>query len=212
MNKDIFKYVSLNEWLKLPRSERAPLKWYWPTGWYQAPFPMTLNGWSTWEEYVKVKYPIQYWFREYFYHKLRHKYHFIKELKYRIINPRREMRNAVFPSRWVDLVEIVPEFHFQVIVEYVEREKALENVDWNTNETNPKVLEVGKKLKEYYNYIKIERPFLLEKLDMAFFKLDFTDPSFNTRYDRVDEIEKSIKDKDTELCIWVVQNRSYLWT
>ena len=47
---------------------------------------------------------------------------------------------------------------------------------------------------------------------MAYEYVEITDISDQTRYDRVDAINKEIKDRDTELCIWVIQNRDLLWT
>ena len=70
-------------------------------------------------------------------------------------------------------------------------------------------------MKQYYNYVKIVRPFLLEKLSQAYEKayenVKITAELNDSRYKEVDEIEKQIKAKDTELCIWVIQNRDFLW-
>jgi len=117
------------------------------------------------------------------------------------------MRNAVFSAQYMDLVDLVPHFHFQAIIEFVEVEKTFEITDWSEKGISEK----GKKLKELYNYVKYERPFLLEKLTMAYERVEITDITDQTRYDRVDAIDKELKDRDTELCIWVIQNRDVLW-
>jgi len=111
----------------------------------------------------------------------------------------------------MDLVELVPHFHFQTIIEFVEVEKTFEITVWTGEEVSQDTVEKGKKLKELYNYVKYERPFLLEKLSMAYERVEITDITDETRYSRVDVINKEIKDKDTELCIWVIQNRDVLW-
>jgi hypothetical protein len=200
--------ITTEEWLKLPRSERVPRKWYWLTGWYEAPFAMMMNDWDNWEKHIKQEYPIQHWLRENFQYTFRHYYRTIKGLKRYIINPRRRMRNAVFSAQYMDLVDLVPHFHFQAIIEFVEVERTFETAEW----TGEGVIEKGKKLKELYHYIKYERPFLLEKLSMAYEQVEITDISDQARYDRVDAIDKEVKDRDTELCIWVIQNRDLLWT
>jgi len=200
--------ITTEEWLKLPRSERVPRKWYWPTGWYEAPFAMMMNDWDNWEKHIKKEYPIQHWLRENFQYTFRHYYRTIKGVKRYIVNPRRRMRNAVFSAQYMDLVELVPHFHFQTIIEFVEVEKTFETTEW----VGEGVTEKEKKLKDLYNYVKYERPFLLEKLSMAYEYVEITDISDQTRYDRVDAINKEIKDRDTELCIWVIQNRDLLWT
>jgi len=200
--------ITTEEWLKLPRKERVPRKWYWPTGWYKAPFVMMMNDWHNWEKHIKKKYPIQHWLRENFQYTFRHYYRTIKRLKCYIINPRRRMRNAVFTVQYMDLVELVPRFHFQAIVEFVEVEKTFEVTDWSEESMTEK----GKKLKELYNYVKYERPFLLEKLDMAYEQVEIATEYDPNRYNETDAINKEIKNKDTELCIWVVQNRDLLWT
>jgi len=200
--------TTTEEWLKLPRSERVPRKWYWPTGWYEAPFAMMINDWNNWEKHIKKEYPIQYWLRESFQYTFRHYYRTIKGLKRYIINPRRRMRNAVFSVQYMDLVELVPHFHFQAIIEFVEVEKTFEVTDWSEEGVSEK----GKKLKGLYNYVKYERPFLLEKLNTAYEQIEITTEYDLNRYNEVDTISKEIKNKDTELCIWVIQNRDYLWT
>jgi len=200
--------ITTEEWLQLPRSVRVPRKWYWPTGWYEAPFAMMMNDWDNWEKHIKKEYPIQHWLRENFQYTFRHYYRVVKGLKHYIVNPRRRMRNAVFTAQYMDLVELVPHFHFQTIIEFVEVEKTFEVTDWSEEG----VYEKGKKLKEYYHYVKYERPFLLEKLSMAYERVEITDITDQTRYDRVDAINKEIKDKDTELCIWLITNRDLLWT
>jgi|GEM_PF-2432022 len=200
--------ITTEEWLKLPRSEKVPCKWYWPTGWYEAPFAMMMNDWDNWEKHIKKEYPVQYWLRENFQYTFRQLYRTVKGLKRYIINPRRRMRKAVFPVQYMDLVELVPHFHFQAIIEFVEVEKTFEVTDWSEESISEK----GKKLKELYNYVKYERPFLLEKLSMAYEKVEITIEYDPNRYDRVDVINKEIKDRDTELCIWVIQNRDILWT
>jgi hypothetical protein len=203
--------TTTEEWLKLPHKEIVPCKWYWPTGWYEAPFALMINDWDNWEKHIKKEYPIQYWLRENFQYSLRRFYNSVKDLKNKIINPRQKMRNALFTSKWVDLVELVPQFHFQAIIEFVETEKAFEKIVWD-NSLNPKTTEAGIKLKEYYNYVKVERPLLLEKLSQAYENVEITAELNDSRYKEVDEIDKQIKTKDTELCIWVIQNRELLWT
>ena len=169
---------------------------------------------DNWEKYIKKEYPVQHWLRENFQYTFRHYYRTIKRLKYYIIKPRRRMRNAVFTAQYMDLVELVPHFHFQTIIEFVEVEKTFETTEWilPTLWVGEGVAEKARKLKELYNYVKYERPFLLEKLSMAYERVEITDITDQTRYDRVDAIDKEIKDRDTELCIWVIQNRELLWT
>ena len=200
--------TTTEEWLQLTRSVRVPRKWYWPTGWYEAPFAMMMNDWDNWEKHIKKEYPIQHWLRENFQYTFRHYYRTIKRLKYYIIKPRRRMRNAVFSAQYMDLVDLVPHFHFQTIIEFVEVEKTFETTEW----VGEGVAEKARKLKELYNYVKYERSFLLEKLDMAYERVEITDVSDQTCYERVDVINKEIKDKDTELCIWVITNRDLFWT
>ena len=207
MNKRLIA-TTTEEWLKLNRSERAPRKWYWPSGWYEAPFALMINDWDNWEKHIKKEYPIQHWLRENFQYTFRHYYRVVKGLKHYIVNPRRRMRNAVFTAQYMDLVELVPHFHFQTIIEFVEVEKTFEVTDWSEEGVSEK----GKKLKGLYNYVKYERPFLLEKLNTAYEQIEITTEYDLNRYNEVDTISKEIKNKDTELCIWVIQNRDYLWT
>jgi len=204
--------TTTEEWLQLPRFKRAPRKWYWPTGWYEAPFAMIINDWGNWEKHIQKEYPIQHWLRENFQYLLRHLYHTVKGLKHYIINPRRRMRNAIFPAKYVDLVELVPQFHFQAIIEYIEVEKAFEEFVWDENLVSSKTAEVGKELKKYYNYIKVDRPLLLKDLHKAYEKVEETNFTDQERFNEVDKLDMLIKTKDTELCVWVIHNRDFLWT
>jgi hypothetical protein len=122
------------------------------------------------------------------------------------------MRNAVFPAQYMDLVELVPHFHFQAIIEFVEVEKTFEITAWSGEGVPLETIEKGKKLKELYDYVKFVRPFLLERLSIAYERVEVIEINDQNHYSRVDAIEKEIKSKDTEFCIWVIQNRDLLWT
>jgi len=214
---------TLDEYLKISLVKREISVWWWPFGkWYVTPYSMILHSfrnseWDKFDNYVKELYPVQHWLRndvhDFFGYTVARK---LKELKYKIKhhirNPRREMRSIVFPAKYHDLQSIIVDFHIQCIIEYVEREKCFEILDWEWNE---EVKKTGAELREAYEYCKTGRALLEKQLKDAWDKVPFDSPkpvSYDDLYGDVDKKEAWLHECDTKLCKWVVDNRDKLWT
>ena len=129
------------------------------------------------------------------------------DVKGRTINPRKEMRNKVFPHRWNDLTESIVTFHLEALIEFVDREKCFDNIEYNSDNHHR---EFAKGLKECYDYAKITRPSLKLKLEEAYKDVPF-EGDFLVVYKEVNKITTDMKEYDTKVCEWVIKNRDYFW-
>jgi hypothetical protein len=186
--------------------------WWWPTKWYIEPHALGLYDWKEANEYFKSNYPVQYLLR----HEIAYSYNVhismrLRDLKYKIKNtlrnPRKEMRDSVFPSDWSDLTESITKFHTEAVIEFVDREKCFETVDYSSDEIHKKF---QTELLEMHEYAKTKRPELVEQLDKAYERVDTNKP-YHEAYKEVREIENEIKIRDTKLCHWVIDNRDFFW-
>lgn len=225
----IFNVSTLEEYLNISEFRRQRRVAWWPTPWYIEPFAMSWDPrskeseWSKIHNYFKRRYPVQFFFREVltreftllFDYKLKD----IKwKLKHRISHPRKELRKAIFPPIYQDLDTVIVNFHLQVIIDYVEREKCFEMFDW-TGELYSKL---KPELQEVYDYATRGRALLEKDIEAAYDQLHKQEEntpydqirarSYEERYGTINAKEAWLKECDTKVCKWVIENREYLWT
>lgn len=185
--------------------------WWWPTKWYVNPYALSLTEWDKENVFFKKNYPVQHFFRKTVDTFISKKICGLRDIKYdikgRFYNPRKEMREKVFPHRWNDLTESIVIFHLEAIIEFVDREKCFENINYDSDDGHS---EFAKGLKECYYYAKVTRSALKLKLDEAYKRVP-DDGEYNVIYKEVIDIEAEIKEYDTKVCEWVIQNRDYFW-
>lgn len=186
--------------------------WWWPCKWYIEPCALSLDGWEHNAQYFKSNYPVQYFLRR----ELPCLWDVrvvmpLRELKYeikgRLSNPRKEMRDSVFSHRWQDLTFTIVNFHIQAVIEFVDREKCFDNVVYSDTEIHKKF---ERELREMYAYAKTGRNQLEQSLDQAYERVDRS-KHYEEAYKEVHAIEQAIEDHDTKLCQWVVENRQFFW-
>lgn len=212
---------TMDEYLKFPIESRERRVWWWPTKWYVAPFALECKSfrskekteWDKFEEYAKEHYPIQRWLRDdvsgFFEYTIYHNLKEIKwKIKHRLRNPRKEMRDATFPSTYWDLQTHIVEFHIQCVIEYVEREECFKTIDWTWNE---EIKKTAAELKEAYEYCKTGRAKLQAELEEAWKRVP-DEGEYDVVYKEVNEKEAWLTECDTKLCEWVIKNRERLWT
>ena len=218
VHKDVTTY---EKYVALPKAERERRVSFWLTPWYKAPWSYT---WNPLEEeceatkidrFLKKNYPIQFFVREL---AIDIKY-WCKDKKWAVISfyrdwvpgRRTEMRKKVFPRHHTDLVEMIVTFHLQVLIEFVEREEALANNDYTTNETDE---QFAAELRECYEYASAGRAKMAKAIDAeatrAYNVSRETGANANT-YKKLIEMENEVMDYDTKVCEWVVRNRNRLW-
>lgn len=188
--------------------------WYWPFKWFVLPPALTSEEWSRCDCYFQHNYPVQYFLRDtlsiWFHCNIVYHYKEAKcNIKGYVSNPRNEMRNSVFPIRWEDLTETIVKFHLEAIIEFVEREKCFEFIDYSYDEEHKRF---AAELKECYNYAKTGRQELLKKIEKTFKSIPlYSNASYSEMYKEVEALEKEIDLYDTKVCEWVIKNRKMFW-
>lgn len=229
----ILPYVKVNsvdEYFNLPKQERE--RW----GLYRKPFALPLDnwpvsgsaikiqdmkGWSAWEAEIKHRYPVQWFLREWCFSWENPVYAFIKTcyFKYRdktftvkcFINPFfPRFRKSMPRHKYADICQVLREVNFALVLDFWYEEMLNGVVNWGDNIQHKTFY---KKVKAAVKYIEVDRPALETKLDkqlsVAFTKKKGT---YEQRYGKSNAIEKKMVDKDTELLVWVMQNREMFWT
>lgn len=189
---------TFKDWLGLPLTEKYVMKWYLPP-FYREPFALSMEDWKQFNDYAKKNHPIEFFFRytlNNYLGKWENRFSMLYyKIKNIIFNPRAKMRKAVFPAEYHDLPSIIDQFHFEVIKEFIDREKCFEVNVYGDKEGK----QFKKQILAYYKYITKDREALLNKVFSA-------NRKFNSKYMDL------VKQKDTELAIWVINNREKLWT
>lgn len=193
-------------------SEYEKRVWWWPFRWYVQPEALCIGGWEKNEEFFKKNYPVQFFIRRdfsiFFHTRVSMP---LKEIKYNVKgylrNPRKQMRDNLFPIRWQDLTETIVQFHIQTIIEFVDRENCFKYNDYSHTKRHKKF---EKELKYWHNYVTVKRPALVESVDKAYENTPEGKP-FSETYKDVMKIEKSMSKTDTKLCNWIVENREFFW-
>lgn len=197
-------------YFNLPKKERMNGIWYkTPMGMSVASFEDMMGGNSEFDKLdrgLKKEFPIQAFFRITIPDLWTDFLHLIKWMKIkdwwyinvecRIFPRHKELRNSI-PKHWEDLVTIVPNFLFECIVDYVEREKAFEVIDWE--ESSEEHAQIKIDIQEIYNYVKNERP-QLEKWWIE------------TDDEKREQMEKELTEKDNKYLHRIIELRYSLWT
>jgi hypothetical protein len=128
---------------------------------------------------------------------------------YRFFNPCNKRIRKVIPNTWCDLSELTLRINFEIIKSYVEEE--MDQIVWTSDEKHN---EVGKWLKESYEYITKEREQLLKDFDKA---LEYSSENlrslpYGERYKVPNELEALIDKKDREILIGLANYRQFLWS
>jgi hypothetical protein len=214
------KILTFKAWSEITLKNRERRVWFWPFKWYLSPYAFVwseddiISEWDKFHNYVSREYPIQHFIRNilipYFYLMSRY-YHNIKTwVKCLIRNPRKEMRNKVFPRRRNDLGTIIVDFCLETIIEYVDRERCFDNIVWDGDEEH---IQRAQMIKEIYAYAKTGRKVLLKNIDNAYSNVSSAKGlGYKRKYAEVSRAEKDLNDADTKYCRFVIENRDHLWT
>jgi hypothetical protein len=213
---------TVEAYLALPLEQRERRVWFWPFKWYTEPYALEwgedgifglFSEWDKFRAYTKKKYPVQSFIRNeihIMFLVFRRRWLDVKYwVKNRIINPRKEMRAVVFPSRYQDLDSIIITFCLECVVEYVDREKCFDTIVWDNDEEH---IQRARVIKEIYAYAKTGRKALQDKIDKEWEYIPSGGKHSLKVYEPIELLEQEMADLDTKYCTWVVSNRSYLWT
>lgn len=215
VHRDVSTY---EKYVALPKSERERRVSFWITPWYKTPWSYT---WYSFQEecestkidrFLKKNYPIQFFVRElatdmrYWWRDTR--WAFVSFYRDWVTGRRAEMRKAVFPRHYTDLVDMVVTFHMQVLIEFVEREEALINNEYPQNDP------FANELRECYEYASAGREKMIKAIDAESnraFNESRENGANSDTYKKLTEMENELMDHDTKVCEWVVKNRNRLW-
>jgi hypothetical protein len=225
--------TSVDEYFSLPSEQRErwglyrkplslPCEWLSTrTGAKVGTIKADKKGWKSWNKEIKSRYPIQWFFREWFFSWENPVYALIKgiyfdyrEKKYtvkRFFNPFFPRFRKCLPRHtYSDISEAIRKVNFALVLDFWHEEIVDGLVDWNDTEGHRSFISGMKKA---VKYIEQERPKLVSQADAALtVATNKKKGTFEQRYAKHDAIEKKIDEKDTELLVWVMQQREMFWT
>lgn len=157
--------------------------------------------------YLKKNFPLQYFLRECVVgnilepidHVRLHISHTYESLIMKIdafLFPKQKFLTSKIPSSWCDKEELIEICLFEILVNFVEKEKYFNNTDLNLTE---KEKQINKEIEFCYKSIKKTLPELQDKID----NLNFKDYGLHDVMEEQDELKALI-------CKLIVKNKNYL--
>lgn len=188
--------------------------------------PGTMHGaeWAKWEKKVAAKYPFQYLFREFFpalarltWANIEMKFYYLKCYlfkRYNVIKIR-----SLSPT-WHDTDVLLEESIEQLYVDFIEKEKPFETVDYDYDERTKNQKKI---LEKIYNYIKKDKSEMQKQIEKLYDEarthnkgdiLEMLDPDAKTSniYQEIYKLENQLYIKTSENLASIIVYRSYLWT
>jgi hypothetical protein len=217
------KTNSVEEYFKLDKRDREYF------GLYMLPHSLPCDifdedeeGWNSFYKKIKQKYPIQWFFRRWLksynnpiYSFFSLKVYFpIRDFKWAVnnfISPCFPIwRNTIPRHKYADGVHLIIESNFNIILDFY-NEASESYIDWESSEEHSNFY---KKLEEYKNWIKTERKKINDILDIELTIATNNKhiKDYKEKYKTYDLLEEDLKNKETEILNWMVENRSYFWT
>ncbi len=220
---------SVEEYFNLPLSER---EWH---GFYRKPRSLPIEwlspdliGWNAFHEEISKQYPIQYFFREYltstdnpvvFCFKKWLSWP-LRDFKYAVklfFKPRFPRWRKVLPRhKYSDMTQTVVEANFAMLLDFYYEEVVDGFVNWESDDVHKTFFD---KLKEHVNWIEKERKeqdtLMSEALSSASQNKVYTAEKrldYHKTYEEYNRLEQQIKDKETEILQWMINNRDFFWT
>lgn len=157
--------------------------------------------------------------------------YFWTEFKYGIssfFNPRQKWLTSKIPKTYSDKVELLRIVCFECIVNFVEKEKCFEHINWESDEGHSIA---ASEIQKSYDMVKVEIP-ELEKLLEGSYKnskvniLNMLEKDEGSNYYNIRkflpeeqkefnerlELSNKIETLTQEACMLIMKNRNYLWT
>tara|TARA_B110000483_G_scaffold56839_1_gene71088 strand:+ start:152 stop:604 length:453 start_codon:yes stop_codon:yes gene_type:complete len=143
------------------------------------------------------------------------------------------------PQKWIykyipkreysDKVELIPEFLFGCVIEFVESEKCFEYINYSDSTSHKKF---ARDLKRCYFFVKRVRPFMQQSMDYeldeatkknplvwkeseeddSLLELEESKYSYEELYGRYNYAEENLKKQEQKYMKWIVKNVDHLWT
>ena len=143
------------------------------------------------------------------------------------------------PQKWIykyipkreysDKVELIPEFLFGCVIEFVESEKCFEHTEYRYHSSDRKF---ARDLKRCYFFAKRVRPFMQQSMDYeldeatkknplvwkeseeddSLLELEESKYSYEELYGRYNYAEENLKKQEQKYMKWIIKNVDHLWT
>ena len=143
------------------------------------------------------------------------------------------------PQKWIykyipkreysDKVELIPEFLFGCVIEFVESEKCFEHTEYRYHSSDRKF---ARDLKRCYFFAKRVRPFMQQSMDCeldeatkknplvwkeseeddSLLELEESKYSYEELYGRYNYAEENLKKQEQKYMKWIIKNVDHLWT
>lgn len=191
--------MSLNQIIK--ENEK---RWF-----YKVPFALEFHEWDIFEETIKNKFPIQFFFRNTLprkYGRLRQR---LSDSYYEVrafFFPYNVLRIPSLPRTWSDRDEVLLHTCFQILIDYVEKEDTwiLSDIDKEIEKEEADEYNIGWHRQHKENHLKLRELYFWGKNDLP----RLYEITSNMSYKEEQEFEKEITNKLKTL----VELRGYLWT
>ena len=227
------KVHSVSDYFDLPKSERERFGLYrkpfaLPCEWLQNRMGAKIGkikpekqGWASWQAEIRRLYPIQWFLREWCFSWENPIYAFIKNFYFRYTENKYAIKRFIKPfyprfrksiprHKYYEVSEVIRQANFALLLDFWYDEMVDGCVDW---EDTAKLKDFSKRVKSAVKYIEVERPILEKKADNALtIATRKKTATFQQRYGKHEALEKKIAEKDTEILVWMVQNREMFWT
>jgi len=204
--------VNVKEYKELPKSEREDFGF-----WYRLPKLYEWGG-ERFEDYWKQNYPIQFRIRE----SIENLLISISVFKDKLIEntwtrifPKNAWARKVVPNTWCDKPELIQDFLFASIIDFVENEP-IDMTDWQSDK---KRAEIYRNIENLYKFAKYTLPARRKRLDEMMSELydeeslmEFVDKSDNPNYEEMSTLEKQTETEIQRNLLEIVKIREYLWT
>jgi hypothetical protein len=213
---------SVDAYFALPKSEREFYKLYKTP--YALPsefFDKTEKGWESFYKEIRKKYPLQWFIREWCFSYDNPIYAVAKRIQHKIHDAEYAFKNFISPSypRWRktlprhkynDICTVVVESNFNLILDFYYAEIEAGYTDWNAQENTKKFFE---ELTSTVKWIEKDRIQLDKELNDELMNSckNKMEKNYDKKYAQYDILQKSIKDKETEILKWFIDNRDFFW-
>ena len=235
--RNLKRYVTgvgtAKEYFALPFNNRTRRTWW--GNYYLIPDSLKMNDgeidgdlpfcseWDAFYKQIKKDFPIQAFFRHTLTDWISSQWNGI-DGRYRDVRdwlfPRQKWLLRDVPNHWSDKKWLSVAVLYTMIVHFIEDEDALNVVNWDSD---PEHFAFKQGLIECYRWIKEGRTELLKQIDTELMEgvksrrhlyktIGHTIDGYNAVYGPYDQLEKQLEDTDTEMCIWIIKNRAFLWT
>lgn len=201
---------SVNGYFSLPKNEREWLGFYIKPNHLPSELLTNEKGWDFFHEQIKKQYPVQWFFREWFFSFENPIYLFLKETRSilsKMVDKTKSIIKPFYP-RWrktlsrgeyLNSCDLFVQSSLNIIVDFYFEEASKSNFDWKYNKENEVFYE---KLSSYVKWIESDRH------EMKDIKNNFLKEKAFSEYDDVD---KKIQEKETEILKWFTDNRHFFW-